>query len=122
MWDPVFFDGMPTEIGFRQKNAATNNRYGNATYAPAKTTRARLQAGSREIRDQSGDTRIVEGVVYCPPGAHWATGARLIATVGGFNPSTDDILVLDDGREVTITLVNRVTDDDGLHHLKVYYG
>jgi hypothetical protein len=123
-WSNDFLELMPSVVGFRKKTTGSSDLYGKSEYAVVKQTRSRVENEAHEVIDDDGNTRSVEGKVYVPHPDFWVTGPNgaLVATTGGFIPTTDDRMVLDTGLEVSIVAVARENDGDGLHHLRVHYG
>ena len=67
---------------------------------------ARVRYGSQKITDDNGDRVNVTGEV-------WILGIPAV--------STKDRLVLPDGRRQNVVKVEVITDEDGPHHVKVFF-
>ena len=86
---------------------ASRDSYGSANYGTAASYSARVLRKPTRVVDVAGDEVMAKGVVW-------------IAATETIDP--EDAIELPDGTRPPILRIDRVPDESGDHHLKVYFG
>lgn len=103
-FDPEFFELMPFSVTYKPK--ATEDEYGDETYGdPVEIEHARIVTKRRFIRTASGDEREVN---------------TSITTGGYFGVEENGLMILEDGSEHVIQVVETFPDEEGPHHQVVW--
>lgn len=98
-------DLLPEEVDVYQ--LASRDAYGVPAYGSPATYDARVVRKPVRVTDVAGDEVVARGVVW-------------LATTDVIDP--EDALELPDGMRPPILRVDRVSDESGVHHVKVYFG
>lgn len=101
-----FEDMMPHNVV--RKAFSTLDGYGKPTYATAGSTYSALvQYDQKLVRAFDGTEKI-------------STAQVIMACTGTINP--DDKITLPDGTSPPILNISKLSDDEGQHHVEVYFG
>lgn len=100
-----WFELMPQTVTIAE--FAGRDSYGKPMYGSAIPFRARITYGPVNVRTSTGNEVVARGVV-------WLGGTPVM--------SPEDQLVFPDGSIPPIVSVDRVEDEFGPHHVKVFFG
>ncbi len=86
---------------------ASRDAYGSPNYGTPSSYSARVVRKPTRVVDAAGDEVVARGVVW-------------VATTDTIDP--EDRIELPDGTTPPIIAVDRISDEAGDHHIKVYFG
>lgn len=109
-WDPAFLELMPITVTVEE--VASRNAYGAPTYSTATSHRARIREKMERVFDVDGRENWAKSKVWLAPDddgnlPELKTGSRV---------------TLPDGTQPPILAVERVHDEDGVHHVVFWFG
>ncbi len=100
-----FDDMMPHTVTVSE--FSSRNAYGDANYGSAVSYTARVIYKDQLIKAKDGSQIMAKGMV-------WLSGTPTL--------STEDLLTLPDGTTPPILSQSLIPDEDGSHHVKVFFG
>lgn len=86
---------------------ASRDAYGDPAYGTPSSYAARIVRKPTRVVDSQGDEVVARGIVW-------------IAATDAIDP--EDAIELPDGTRPPILAVSRVSDESGVHHVKVFFG
>lgn len=109
-FDQTFLELMPETVQIAP--LSSRDEYGAPTYGPNVSRRARVLEALEKVVDDDGREVMATTLVWVAPDP----------TAGLPVVSVRDRVTLPDGSTPPLLRVERVSDEDGPHHLKIYLG
>jgi len=100
-----FLDCMPHIVTHAE--FANRSEYGKPSYGSEVEYQARVTYKNQLVRAEDGSEILARGVI-------WFGGAPVISTI--------DLVTLPDGSAPKILAVELISDEDGPHHTKLFFG
>lgn len=106
-WSTDFEALMPHGVTVKALSSISTDGYGTAVYGTGTTYKARISGTQEVVTDFMGDEQVASHVVW-------------VASTSTFGP--DAQFVLSNGDTPNLLKVAAVPDEDGTHHVKLWFG